>query len=158
MLMLIVKTGEELYAIDARSIIEVLPLVECRTLPRAPLGILGVINHHGAPVPVLDLAEFVVRRPSSRRMSTRIVIVDYDGGSGKTHPLGIVMEHAIETRSLNESDFVTSGVATPDAVYLGPVAATEHGIIQKLDPQKVFPVEVRTHLFAALEDYAASTD
>lgn len=158
MLMLLIESGDESYAIEALAVIEVLPIISWRRLPKAPAGIPGAINHHGLPVPVLDLAEFVAHRSSKQSMATRIVVVEYGDDNGTSHPIGIIAERAAETIRLSDTDFVSSGVTLPDHPYLGPVALTPHGIIQKLDLRKLFPSDVRKHLFSALEDFVASAD
>jgi chemotaxis-related protein WspB len=158
MLMLVIQVGSELYAIDSRAITEILPAITWRRLPKAPAGIAGVINYHGTPVPVLDLAQFIAQRASEQLMRTRIVVIDYQSDSRGSHPLGIIVERAIETLRFDEADFVCSGVTMPGNAHFGPVVITDKGIIQKLELPEVFPSDVRKHLFSALEADLANTD
>ena len=44
------------YAIESRRVIEVLPLVSARPLPRAPDYLLGIFTYRGRLLPLVDLA------------------------------------------------------------------------------------------------------
>jgi chemotaxis-related protein WspB len=59
MLFLIFQLGTDRYAIEAAQVAEVLPLVNTKNIPRAPLGVIGVFDYHGTPVPLIDLSELV---------------------------------------------------------------------------------------------------
>jgi chemotaxis-related protein WspB len=45
----------EPYAIEARLVIEVLPLVPARPLPQVPDYVLGIFTYRGDLVPLVDL-------------------------------------------------------------------------------------------------------
>src|SRR6185295_4564617 len=70
MLLIIFQVGKDRYGIEAQQIEEILPLVEFKSVPRAPAGIVGILNYHGRPVPVLDLTELATGEPSRSRMGT----------------------------------------------------------------------------------------
>jgi chemotaxis-related protein WspB len=147
MLFLIFEMGDERYALDVRQIAEVLPLVGVKQIPRAPQGMMGLFNYRGAPVPVIDLSELTLGRPSARRLSTRIVLVHYPDEAGRTHLLGLVAERATQTARHEASDFVASGVTNPDAPYLGPVITGPGGVLQWIDVRPVLPPAFRDLLF-----------
>ena len=81
MLFLLFELGNDRYALDVRQIAEVLPLVAVKQIPRAPQAMTGLFNYRGAPVPVIDLSQLTLGRPSARRLSTRIVLVHYPDAS-----------------------------------------------------------------------------
>src|SRR6267143_6482169 len=110
MLFLIFELGKDRYALDVRQIAEVLPLVAIKKVPRAPQAMNGLFNYRGAPVPVIDLTQLTLGRPSARRLSTRLVLVHYPDHTGQTHLLGLVAERATQTARHEASDFVASGV------------------------------------------------
>ena len=79
MLFLVFQLGKDRYAIEAHQVIEVLPLVNVKQIPQAPAGVAGVFDYHGTSVPLIDLAELALGKPSRRWMSTRIILVKYGG-------------------------------------------------------------------------------
>jgi chemotaxis-related protein WspB len=52
MLFILFQIGRDRYALSAGSIIEVLPLMNLKSVPRAPAGVAGLLNYHGTPVPI----------------------------------------------------------------------------------------------------------
>ena len=147
MLFLVFQLGTDRYAIEAAQVVEVLPLVNSKHIPRAPLGVAGVFNYHGTPVPLIDFTELAQGRPSRKWMSTRIVVVNYLDESGKVHMLGFLAEQATETMHRSEEDFADSGVAVVDAPYLGSVTTDAAEIIQRIGIQNLLSASVGDHLF-----------
>lgn len=147
MLLLVFQLGADRYALDVGPIVEVLPLVSFRPIPQAPRGVLGVINYHGGPVPLVDLADLALGKPSRLRMSTRIILVNYVEPGGETHLLGLLAEQSTETIRRTEAEFVDSGVAVDSAPYLGPLTSDARGIIQRVEVNRLLPATVRDVLF-----------
>ena len=147
MLLLVFQLGADRYALDVGQIVEVLPLVSFRPIPQAPRGVSGVINYHGGPVPLVDLAELALGKPSRLRMSTRIILVNYVEPGGETHLLGLLAEQSTETIRRTEADFVDSGVAVDSAPYLGPLTTDARGTIQRVEVNRLLPATVRDVLF-----------
>ena len=147
MLFLIFELGNDRYALDVRQIAEVLPLVSFKQVPRAPQAMNGLFNYRGAPVPVIDLTQLTLGRPSARRLSTRLVLVHYPADTGQTHLLGLVAERATQTARHEASDFVASGVTNTGAPYLGPVVTDARGLLQWIDVRTLLPPSFRDMLF-----------
>jgi len=147
MLFLTFQLGSDRYAVEAAQVVEVLPLVTVKRTPRAPAGVAGILNYHGRPVPLIDLVELALGKPSRKWMSTRIILVDYIGESGKVHLLGLLAEQVTETMRCAEGDFAVSGVAMTDAPYLGSVATNAAGIVQRIKVKNLVPENVRSQLF-----------
>ena len=145
MLFLMFQLGTDRYAIDAKQVTEVLPLVQLRHLPHAPPGLAGIFDYHGTPVPLVDLSEIALGTPSRKWMSTRIILVKYPLETGKTHLLGILAERATETFRRPEEDFQDSGAA--GACYLGPVLADTAGIVQRIEIPRLLPPNFCNQLF-----------
>src|SRR5688572_9662286 len=108
MLFLLLQLGTDRYALDARVVAEVLPLVTLKQLPRAPAGVAGVFDYRGAPVPVIDLCELTLGRPAQRRLSTRIVLTHHDTGGGERRLLGLIAENATATLRRDPAEFTAS--------------------------------------------------
>jgi chemotaxis-related protein WspB len=147
MLFLVFELGTDRYALDVRQIAEVLPLVGVKEIPMAPTGMSGLFNYRGAPVPVVDLSQLMLGRPSVRRLSTRIVLVQHPDKSGGTRLLGLIAERATQTARHEPSDFLPSGITNADAPYLGSVVIDAKGLLQLIEVQRLLPSSFRDLLF-----------
>jgi purine-binding chemotaxis protein CheW len=67
------------YAMNVSDLSEVMETPPTFPIPKAPKTFLGVMNFHGAPTPVLDLASFLHGDPP--KSSGRILILDHKIGS-----------------------------------------------------------------------------
>ena len=151
MLFLLFRLGEDRYAIEARKIAEVLPLVDVKQIPQAPPAVSGAFNYRGASVPLIDLSQLALGRPARLRLSTRIMLVHYPDASGTSRLLGLLAEHVTDTMSRAPGDFQDSGVSLPEANYLGPVAADADGLVQWIQVENLLPPSVRDLLFQSAE-------
>lgn len=148
MLLLLFTLDNHRYGLEARQVIEVVPLAELKPLPRAPDFVAGILNYRGVPVPVLDLTQMNQSYPSRACMSTRIIVVSYGVQSEPARLLGLMAERVTETALKNTDDFLPTGIATPVAAYLGPVAGDSQGMLQLVRIEELLSPEVRTLLFA----------
>lgn len=147
MLFLMFRIGKDRYVLDADQIEQVLPFMEAKALPGAPAGVVGAINYHGAPVPLIDLSSLALGRPSASVMSTRIILIRYPSAEGAARRLALCAERVIETVTRPASDFVPTGVeaGTPD--YLGPVAPDADGLVQRIRAEALLTPDIRAILF-----------
>src|SRR5665213_2619563 len=129
--------GTDRFAVDARRVVEVLPLVHWKTVPDPPPGIVGMINYRQAPIAVLDLSLLMYGRPSEQRMNTRIILVRTGGASsedgaiarvtgaaedeGRGMILGIVAERVMGAVQRDPMAFVAPANIVATAPYLGSV-------------------------------------
>ncbi|CAM2163723.1 chemotaxis-related protein WspB [Paraburkholderia sacchari] len=158
MLFLVFELDGERYALDAREIVRVLPLQPVRAFAGTPPYIAGVIDHEGAPVPVVDMAMLALGRPARMLMSTRLVLVDDKApvasntlsGAGDGAPrrrIALLLECATRTQTLSPEAFAEAGIATPEARWLGPVASDALGFVQWVKVEQLLDERVRALLF-----------
>jgi len=162
MLFLVFELDGERYALDAREIVRVLPLQPVRAFAGTPPYIAGVIDHEGAPVPVVDMAMLALGRPARALMSTRLVLVNDGGAAASTTVAGsapgaatamplrriaLLLECATRTQTLAAEAFAEGGIATPEARWLGPVASDAHGFVQWVKVEQLLDERVRALLF-----------
>jgi chemotaxis-related protein WspB len=150
MLFILFQIGGDRYALSARNIIKVLPLMNLKRVPCAPAGVAGVLNYHGIPVPVIDLNEMTLAEPAARRLSTRIILVNYRLEAQHPRALGLIAENATNMIQRTNQDFIETGVETDDARYLGKVANDTGGFIQRIEVESLLTPEVRNVLFREL--------
>ncbi|KVO56885.1 chemotaxis protein CheW [Burkholderia ubonensis] len=154
MLFLLFELDGERYALEATRIVEVLALAPVKSIPGAPPWIAGAIDRHGKPVPVIDVAQLALGRAARRLRSTRLVVVRCytpdappDSGSAAGRMLGLIVEHATQTCRIDPARFADSGIATPHARWLGPVAGDASGFVQWVDVRRMLDDDARALLF-----------
>lgn len=157
MLLLTFQIGNDLYALEARRAVEVLPLVALKRLPGAPHGVAGLFNYRGQPVVAVDLCQLILGRPASRSLSTRIIIVSLLGAPDAPERLiGLIAERATEILRRSQAETLDPAVAkaTAGAPYLGPVLVDTRGMIHLLRPEFLPGIT----LLPASFTHAASSD
>lgn len=146
MLFVLFHVGADRYAIEARPLVEVLPLVALKHVPGAPAALAGLFDFQGVAVPALDLGTIMLQRPSPVRRDTRLILVRYATPS-RPRLLGLIAEHVTATLRREPDDFKPSGVSPGAARYLGLVTRDARGLIQRVDVESLVPAEVRGRLF-----------
>ncbi|AOK49291.1 chemotaxis protein CheW [Burkholderia sp. MSMB617WGS] len=161
MLFLLFHLDGERYALDAAEIAEVLPLAATKTIPGAPAWAAGILMHRGEPVPVIDVPRLALGRAAQPLRSTRLVLVRYRLPAAepavappRVRLLGLIVERATQTARIARDAFRDSGIATPHARWLGPIASDADGVVQWVAVQHIVSGDARALLF----DYAAALD
>lgn len=77
--LLVFSLAGERYAIEAASVLEVMPLRDLTAVPCTPPTILGVVNHRGRILPVLDFRRLLDLPGQEVGEKRWIVVVDADG-------------------------------------------------------------------------------
>ena len=139
MLFLVLNIDQQRYALNTGQITEILPMVQLNRMAHAPAGVAGAANYRGAALPVIDLVQVMVGRPSRSTLSTRLIVVTYSTAGGQKHRLGVIAEGATDILRMNPMDFGPYGDANEATAYLGPVAIDDRGLIQWVDPSKLLP-------------------
>lgn len=148
MLYLLLRMGNDRYALEARRIVEVVPLVDLKPLPHSAAYVAGLFDYRGVLVPVIDLCRLTGQQACRDYLTTRIVLVDYPGVDGQHHILGLLAEQVTETAKLKDEDFQSSGLHQPEAPYLGPLLKSDAALIQRLEIENLLPDALRRNLFA----------
>jgi chemotaxis-related protein WspB len=144
-LFLLFTLGEQRFALPAREVVEVLPLVALKAIPQAPSWVGGVFAYRGQVVPVIDLCQMALGSPAIRRTSTRLVLVNYPPGQC----LGLVLEHASETLRCEPDEFKPYGLSNPRTPYLGPIRQDPRGLLQWITVGELLDEQARSLLYCA---------
>ena len=148
MLLLSFHIDTEQYAIAARQVIEILPLIRIQPLPQTPAYIVGLLDFRGNPVPIIDLCQLTAGRADSKVLSTRIILVSYQGNDAQEHTLGLIAEKVTETITIPAEQFTKSGVQLSATPYLGKVTSKDGRLLQYIEVNELLPQEVQAMLFA----------
>ena len=152
MLFLKFQLGDEVCALEAGQIVEVLQLLTVTRIVQAPAGIAGLIDYRGEPVPVIDLSQLALGRPARPHISTRLIVVRY----AATHLLGLIVERATDTLRREAQEFIDTGITWDAAPSLGLVARDSGQLIRRIDIQKLLPAALGNALFRAVDPAACS--
>jgi chemotaxis-related protein WspB len=151
MIYLIFELGGDRYALAAQQVVEVLPLMDSKTLPGAPTGVTGLINYRGKPVPLVDLTLLLLGQPCARRMSTRIILLSSVTASGEPHLIGLLAERVTETIRRQDSDFKHVSTGSRSSTISGPVLTEGSTLVQRVDVHDIVPRLIQEELFAEIK-------
>lgn len=146
MLFLLMQLDRDRYAIDIRQVAAVLPFIDLHATSDTSIGVAGLIDYGGTPVPVIDLSQLLANRPAHRRFNTRIVLVHCEAEVGNTRLLGLIAERATETVRREPADFKESGIPHTSSEPCR-VALDATGALRWLDVDRLLPEPLRQSLF-----------
>ena len=155
MLVLTFRLGSERYAIEAGDVVEVIPLVTLRRMPRSPKHLLGVFSYRGRVMPVLDLCALATGKHLRPVMSSRVVVVNLAAKGEREQLLGVAVERVTDAVEVSPAALQPAAVEVDDARFLGQMVTTESGLVQLVKVTDLLPADVRARLFPA-EDERAS--
>ncbi|MFH0879562.1 MAG: chemotaxis protein CheW [Lentisphaerota bacterium] len=147
MLRILFQIGRAPYALDSREVVEIVPAVHFRALPKAPDYVCGVFMFRGKVVPVVDLSVLAGFPPCRLLMSTRVMMVEYPDAAGRKRLLGLLAEKVTDTLKRESAKTDPSGVRVPEAPWLGGLVEAEGALIQEVQVQSLLPEKVRDVLF-----------
>lgn len=147
----------EPYAIESRRVVEVLPRVPPRPLPRVPDYLIGVFTYRGRIVPLIDLARRLGVAPPANRLSTRVIVVEYRPAaataSGPTDPirLGLVAENVVAIRSADDAEASLPPLHDSEADYLDRILRIGGETVQLIDVSRLLPPHLLTGFVSSPE-------
>lgn len=134
--------GEEVFAMDIRTVREIIQVGPMTTVPLMPSFMRGVINLRGAVVPVIDLQARFGRPAAGLSKKSCIIIFDAQR-SGERQELGLLVDAVSEVIDIASHDIE----APPDfgtAVrrdFIRGMGRAAQGFVIVLDPDRAFDVE-----------------
>ena len=152
MKLLVFHIGADRYGLRLRDVLRVLPLVELKQLPLAPDSVAGIMDLHGAPVPVIDLCRASGLPSGEDHFDTRIIVADYVTPEGAHHALGLRAERVLGVQEVGDELLRDSGVQA--APFLGAVASDAQGMLQLVELDQLLPAELRALLFQSTDNRA----
>lgn len=138
MLFLQLYLNEYRYILSTSNVVEIVPGVKLTPMPKVPKYISGICNYRGSSVPVIDLCELFLNRPSKKKLSSRIVFVNVNKPGIDEKIVGFLVEKATETIKVDEDSFISSGIHNKDLPFMGPVVSDNQGLITRILPDEIF--------------------
>lgn len=131
------RLADEEYALSVKNVSSIIAYQEATPVPRAPKGVLGVVNLRGRIIPVVDLLQRFRGVSFEPGPSSRIVVAE-----GAVGPVGIAVDSANEVTEIDPETIkpVPDGVLTPDTgkAFLG-VAEREGSLLILLELDEAVP-------------------
>ncbi len=151
MLAVLSRLGGDRFAIETRHIVEIIPMVKARQLGPVQPWLLGLFNHRGRLLPLVDTGIILSRGPIPIRMHSRIIVcrvaVEATSDAGPHH-VGLLVEELLGVDRLKIApDGLHPGLTSIDGVGLGSLMVTNRGELQLIDPSRLFSLEQRSLLF-----------
>jgi len=153
MLFILFSAGDDSYAIAANEVEEVVPYARLKSLPQTHPALVGLLNFHGQPIPVLDVNQMLGQKPVEELFTTRILLCRGVLRSEPEKLLGLVAENVIETLHTDEKAFRSSGVSSGEAPYAGPIFEMADGrYLQRVHVSRILPEELARKLFEDIQE------
>ncbi len=93
------KLGQEIFAVDVATVLEILDVTAITKIPQAPDFMRGVINLRGSVVPVMDMRLKFGMPPTERTVDTCIIVMEVTQ-EGETMVLGTLADSVQEVLDL----------------------------------------------------------
>jgi purine-binding chemotaxis protein CheW len=132
----IFRLSEEYYAIDIKSVQEIVRMQSITSIPGSEDWVEGITNLRGRVVPVIDLRKRCVVPVAEHTAETRIVVV-----SGPTGMVGFVVDAVTEVLRIaaDQIEFPSTIVSAPANSYLRGIAKLDDRLISLLDLDGLVP-------------------
>lgn len=132
MLLTLFSIGGARYALNAVHIVEILPCVDIRPIPRAASAVTGIVNYRGATALVVDLNLLAGHAAAPPLLSTRLLIVRH-----AQTDLGLLATSVTETLRVDPAQFIPNSTQNQRR-WLGPLVPHGSSFIQRLEIEPLF--------------------
>ena len=147
--------GKEVFAMDIRTVREIIQHVAMTTIPLMPAFVRGVINLRGAVVPVIDLQARFGRPPAAVGKKTCIVIFDVVR-EGERVELGLLVDAVSEVIEIapDQIEPPPSFGAAVRRDFIQGMGKVDSRFVIILEPGKAFDVQEMSQLCEAAQEGA----
>lgn len=142
--------ADDRYALDARSVVEIVPSICLRPVPGAAEHVAGVFDYRGLVVPVVDMGLYLGGAGCSDAYATRIIVCDVNHDVATRHGeheaeglVGVRAEWAIHIEDVDPGQSGShAGPPSPNRPALGRILTDEAGLIQMVTVRELLPAEL----------------
>jgi purine-binding chemotaxis protein CheW len=141
------SVGDEVFAMDIRSVREIIQYGAMTVVPLMPEFVRGVINLRGAVVPVIDLQSRFGRSKAAVGKKTCIVIFDAST-EGEKLELGLMVDAVSEVIDIRESQIEPAPQfgATIRRDFIRGMAKVDGDFIVILEPERALDIDEMAQL------------
>lgn len=134
--------SDEIFAMDIRTVREIIQHASMTVVPLMPNFVRGVINLRGAVVPVIDLQSRFGRDSSSVGKKTCIVIFDASA-QGEKQELGLLVDAVSEVIDISDADIEPTPTfgTTITREFIRGMGKVQSNFIPIIDTDKALSVD-----------------
>ncbi|GKV64542.1 MULTISPECIES: chemotaxis protein CheW [Sporosarcina] len=126
----IVRTGNEEYALPVESVVSIEKLEYITPIPHLPEYLLGLMKARGELVPILDFSQILYHKPTPRDEESHVVVL-----TTNQLEVGLLVLDAKEILELPEEKLTSTALkAYSKTPYFTTVANLEDRVITVIDP------------------------
>jgi len=133
------------FGLPIQYVIKVIPVMEIRRLPGAPIFVTGIINLHGKVVPVVDVRILFGLSTRSIELSDQLIIIDLPTGV-----IAMLVDNTLEMISVNIEDMVSGDSIEYGNKFIVGVLKQSDGLIVINDVESFFSRDELVQLESAL--------
>ena len=137
MLMLLFRIGNSRYALDTKSVVEVIPKVELTKIHGTSSIIAGLFNYQGHLVPVINLSQLLGDISQQATLSTRIILINQNQNGELPKLLGLLAEQVTETLDSTQVSSATENTLLHKNSYLDGILLQQQEMIQYLQVDRL---------------------
>ena len=121
------KLGSDTYAANVLNTLKILQFTDITRVPNSPNQLVGVINHHGNVLPVIDLKQALNLSKTEVGDNTCIIVLALDN-DGDASNIGAIVDEVLNVEEVEPNDI-------SEAPSLGKANTLEHieGVFKKDD-------------------------
>jgi len=146
------KLGNEFFASNIKSVINVLELPKITTVPKAPAFMKGVINLRGMVLPIIDTRLKFGMEEVEYTKNTCILVLELDADNDKIN-VGIIVDSAEEVFEITKDE-----IKLPPSIgnkikegFISGIVNVNNEFVMVLDMNKIFSTEDTIEMISAVE-------
>jgi chemotaxis signal transduction protein len=127
------------YAFPSSRVVEVIPRVIAKVLPKTAGWVLGSINYRGRLILAIDFSRLLGDDACAPRMANRMLVVQTgETAEGESELTGVLVESVIGSEWFDFGEGANhSRLAPPTAGFLTDVTRADSEMVQLVDPVKL---------------------
>ncbi|MBX3355108.1 MAG: chemotaxis protein CheW [Phycisphaeraceae bacterium] len=136
---LIVVLAGRRYALPSARVEEIVARTKCSPIPGAPDFVVGLIDHRGSLLPVIDGCRLIHGEPAASILGSRIIILRLvmpTGGQPEARMFGLLCDLVLERTTINvETGAWRAGRVTAEPLPISAVGRVNGETIPLIDPE-----------------------
>lgn len=134
------RIGQDNYCVPADSMEYVYPYCTVMSIPHESAGIEGVINVHGAVVPVIDMGIKCAQQPLGRDPTHKLMLIHVEERKVALHVEEVADVIEVDQENWHERDSIAPGIK-----MLTGIVNYREDLALLYDPEQFFAAELSEH-------------
>jgi purine-binding chemotaxis protein CheW len=137
--MVLFRLDRQTFAIPITNVRQIIEMVTITPVPQVVQSVVGMINFHGATVPVINLRKHLGMHEQAARLHTPIILATVSG-----RMLGLLVDDVLDVMGFSPSQLINPADVLPielgDLPIISNMAQTPQGMVIVLNPDQLFKV------------------